>query len=179
MDRERFESLYRAHHDNVLGYVLRRTRPEIADDVVAETFVVAWRRRDTAPAEEPLPWLLGIARRVLANERRAVRRRDAFLGRHAPELVGRAGERPSDPTARSVLQALKQLGERERELLLLVAWEGLTPSQAARVLGETPVTCRVRLHRARRQLARILAERGEEEAATGHAAPLAARQEHG
>jgi RNA polymerase sigma factor (sigma-70 family) len=181
LDETRFEELYRAHYDSVLGYVLRRAAPEIADDVVAETFVVAWRRRAIVP-KEPLPWLLGIARRVLATERRTTRRREAFLGRHAADLLAQPVSEP-DATiaARDVLRALKDLRDRDRELLLLVAWEGLTPSGAAEVLGESALVCRVRLHRARRQLARRLAQSNIDDAqllTSNHAARLRPRQEH-
>jgi RNA polymerase sigma-70 factor, ECF subfamily len=183
IDEERFESLYRAHYDAVLGYVLRRARAEIADDVVAETFTVAWRRRAVAP-DDPLPWLLGIARRVLANEQRGARRRDAFLLRRAPDLVGPATtELTIGRAAKDILQALQRLRPRDRELLLLVAWEGLAPTQAARVLGESPLTCRVRLHRARRRLASVLMELGqldgdEQDSSAAHP-QLTPRQEHG
>jgi RNA polymerase sigma-70 factor (ECF subfamily) len=156
MDEERFESLYRAHYDNVLGYVLRRASADIADDIVTETFVVVWRRRAVMP-EDPLPWFLGIARRVLANERRTVQRQNAFLDRYAADLVGPITVEPAtQPGAGDILAAFKRLRESDREVLLLVAWEGLTPSEAARVMGESPLTYRVRLHRARRQFARLL-----------------------
>jgi RNA polymerase sigma-70 factor, ECF subfamily len=181
MEEERFESLYRAHYDNVLAYVLRRASADIGDDIVTETFVVAWRRRAVMP-EEPLPWFLGIARRVLANERRATQRRDAFLDRHAADLVGPITVEPTtEPGAGDILAAFKRLRESDRELLLLIAWEGLTPGEAARVMGESPLTCRVRLHRARRQFARRLTEVGQVDDAgqkfTTPRLPLNPRQE--
>ena len=72
MDEERqarFEGLFRSEADLVRAYALRRADPTVADDVVAETFLVAWRRLDDVP-EAPRSWLLGVARRVLANRRR-------------------------------------------------------------------------------------------------------------
>ncbi len=73
MSRVQFEQLYRQHAGAVLAYARRRTTQEAADDAVAEVFLIAWRRVDDVPAE-PLPWLLGVARRVLANQRRGERR---------------------------------------------------------------------------------------------------------
>jgi RNA polymerase sigma-70 factor, ECF subfamily len=72
-DQEEFEALYRANVRSVLGYVLTRTSREDAQDVVSNTFSVAWRRFDAVP-EDPLPWLIGVARRVLADRRSEVRR---------------------------------------------------------------------------------------------------------
>jgi RNA polymerase sigma-70 factor (ECF subfamily) len=139
----------------VLAYCLRR-RPETAEDALAETFAVAWRRRDAIP-QEPLPWLYGVARRVLANQRRSARRQTAVADRLAAEP--QTERREVEP----ILAALARLRPADRELLLLVAWEGLTPAQAARTLGTSAAACRVRLFRARRRLERLMA--GEEPAA--------------
>jgi RNA polymerase sigma-70 factor (ECF subfamily) len=130
----------------VSAYVLRRTTPAEAEDVVAETFLVAWRRLDELP-DEPRPWLLGIARRVLANQRRATGRRHALV-----ERVAGVPESEQEPPARpAVLEALAGLSETDRELLLLVAWDGLSVSEAAIALGCTRTAAKVRLHRARRR----------------------------
>ena len=150
-----FDELYREHAGHVLAYCLRRG-PDTAEDALAETFAVAWRRRDAIP-EEPLPWLYGVARRVLANQRRSARRQGAVADRLAAE------PRPEGREAEPVLAALAQLRPADRELLLLVAWEGLTHAQVAQALGTTTAACRVRLFRARRRLERLLA--GEEPAA--------------
>jgi RNA polymerase sigma-70 factor, ECF subfamily len=138
-----------------------------ADDVVSEVFVLAWRRLDQAPSDE-LPWLLGIARGVLANERRGVARRLALRDRlrasavtgteHAPDSFG--GESP-------VLPALGSLSRRDQELLLLVAWDGLDRAQAAAVLGIGTAAFSVRLHRARRRLERALAVQNASERRAG------------
>jgi RNA polymerase sigma-70 factor, ECF subfamily len=151
---ERFDSIYRAHHRAVLGYALRRADPETAADVVSDTFLVAWRRLEAVP-DDAFPWLLGVARRTLANQRRAARRGDA-LGRRL-----RASQPPTVADQRTtvddtVLRALGSLSMADREVLSLVAWEGLTARQAATVLGVTAVAARVRLHRARRRLAAAL-----------------------
>ncbi len=149
MGPDEFEALYREHAGRVLAYCMRRTS-EGADDALAETFAVAWRRRDAIP-REPLPWLYGVARRVLANQRRSARRQSAAAARLAAEP--RAETRDAQP----VLAALAALRPADRELLMLVAWEGLSPAEAARALGTTAATCRVRLFRARRRLERLVA----------------------
>lgn len=158
--RTRFESLYRAHAAAVTTYVRRRSAADGADDLVAEVFLVAWRRLDTVP-EDPLPWLLGVARRVLANRRRAASRDAALLERitFQPESAASA-ELGRSESARAIVRALSVLREPDREVLLLVAWEGLSPGQAARVLGLRPNTFAARLSRARRRFARTLAAEG-------------------
>lgn len=149
---DRFEALYAEHYGHVLGYVLRRAPAAVAADVVADVFLVAWRRLEQVP-DEPLPWLLGVARRTLANERRSGRRRAALV--HALE-ERRVGSCDGGEVER-LAAAFERIGENDRELLLLIAWEGLTAREAGVVLGVSHAACRVRLHRARRRLARELA----------------------
>lgn len=157
---QRFARLYREHAREIFRYALRRCPDrEDAADVVAETFLIAWRRLADVPAgEESRLWLFGTARRVLANQRRGERRRSRLAEQLRAELrserPAEAGENPSE-----VLEALAALGEDDRELLMLVGWEELTPAQAARVLGITSLAARSRLHRARRRLRERLAER--------------------
>ncbi len=152
-----FEQLYRDHADRVHAYALRRTSPGAADDVVAEVFLVAWRRLRRVP-DEPLPWLLGVARKVLANRRRS-ESRAAALNERLADPGSRAYALPVSPEVDDRLQrALAALGERDRELLLLIAWEGLRVNEAAQALGMRSNTLSVRLHRARQRLARVLAE---------------------
>jgi RNA polymerase sigma factor (sigma-70 family) len=145
--RARFEQIFDANYRAVSAYALRRASRAEAEDAVAETFLVAWRRLDEVPVNAK-PWLLGVARRVLANQRRAARRRQALNERLAHE--------PQSPVeahrAAPVLEALARLGDSDRELLLLIAWDGLSTKEAARALGCTQVALRVRLHRARRRL---------------------------
>jgi RNA polymerase sigma-70 factor (ECF subfamily) len=148
----RFEQLYRSAGPSVLAYALRRTDPETAEEVVADTFLVVWRRLDELPSD-PLPWLYGVARKVVANQRRAAIRRDRLVARAASDVRGDPA-----PLDGEVLAALARLPEPDRELLMLVAWEGLAPSEAARVLGCSANACRIRLHRARRRLDRTLAD---------------------
>jgi RNA polymerase sigma factor (sigma-70 family) len=163
-----FEELYALHAGAVRGYAMRRCDPETADDVVADVFLVAWRRREELP-EEPLPWLLGTARHVLANHARGHSRRVRLLDRLAAEP--RAPSTPA-PTGGKLWAALASLSERDRELLLLMAWEGLEPQHAAQVLGVRPNTLAVRFHRARRRLSNALealeAEEGSERASLAY-----------
>lgn len=133
------------------GYALRRTDPATADDVVSDVFVVACRRLPDVP-DDALPWLLGCARRVLANQRRGERRQRALSERLTGGETAAAPESPD----RGLAAALATLSEADREVLMLVAWEGLEPERAARVLGCSRGALAVRLHRARRRLARAL-----------------------
>lgn len=153
--RDRFERLFNDHHTNVRAYVRRRSDAAMVDDVVAETFLVAWRRLDAVPPEAG-PWLFGVARRVLSTQRRAERRRSALLDRLSvtapPAALSPDGLGEDDALRR----ALARLSERDREALLLVAWEDLSIAEAAAAMGVAPVTMRVRLHRARRRLAAAL-----------------------
>lgn len=155
----RFADLYRENAREVLGYALRRSvDPDEAADVVAETFLVAWRRLAEVPPDDAARlWLYGTARRVLANHDRGARRRDRLTERLRGELCR---ELPTAlPQEESVfLQALAELKDTDRELLMLIGWEELTPTQAAEVLGISPFAARTRLHRARRRLRGRLAE---------------------
>jgi RNA polymerase sigma factor (sigma-70 family) len=155
-DRAAFEALFRTYVGAVHAYALRRSDATTADEVVADTFLVCWRRFDRVP-EDVLPWLYAVARRCLANRLRAGRRE---LARTAPEAVmafdSTADTYEQRARARDVLAALAELPAKEREALQLCAWEGLTPLQAARVAGCSPSAFRVRLHRARRRLVAAL-----------------------
>jgi RNA polymerase sigma-70 factor (ECF subfamily) len=150
--RDRFEALYRDHARAVLAYALRRTSRADAQDVAADTFLVAWRRIDDVP-RDALPWLLGTARKLLANERRATHRRAALSERIAREAAAIAVAVDAPP----ILEALARLDEADREVLCLRAWDGLDAVAAGRVLGCTPLAYRLRLHRARRRLRTELA----------------------
>lgn len=155
--RRRFEEIYAACHDPVLGYVLRRTaNGEDAADVLAETFLTAWRRLDDVPGgDEARPWLYGVARRVLANHHRGERRRTALGDRLRAELAEVAPP-VQDGDLAVLAEAFHELPEHERELLSLVSWEGLDTGQIATVLGCSRNAVRVRLHRARRRFATAL-----------------------
>lgn len=155
---KRFERLFERHHATVAAYVRRRARAELVEDVVGETFLIAWRSLDRVDGD-PLPWLYGVARRVLANHLRREYHRSSLAARlaherdDAPPMV--LGTEVSEP----MRTALLELGEHEREAVLLVAWEGLKPKQAAAVAGCSSATFRARLYRARRHLQRVLSVR--------------------
>jgi RNA polymerase sigma-70 factor (ECF subfamily) len=131
-----------------------------AADILAETFLIAWRRLDDVPAGDGArPWLYGVARRVLANHRRGERRRGALGDRLRAELgtAVRPDEGREMPGA--IAEAFRGLSEDDRELLSLVGWEGLDAGQIATVLGCSRNAVRIRLHRARKRFARALADR--------------------
>lgn len=148
----RLEGLVRDCHQAVLAYVRRRVRHEVVDDIVAETFLTAWRRLDDVPAE-PLPWLLGVARNVIRTQHRSARRRESLGERLRSQPRDEGLPEPSwqEPERSPVLAALARLSERDREALTLIAWDGLSPCEAAAVLGVSPASFHVRLHRARRR----------------------------
>jgi RNA polymerase sigma factor (sigma-70 family) len=153
---DRFEELFRANYAAVRGYALRRAPADVAQDVVAETFLVAWRRLEDVP-DDALPWLYGVARRVLANERRSADRRTALEQRVASStLTGASDAADRLGDAELMRAALAGLSENHREALMLVAWHGLTGARAARAAGCSAATFAVRLHRARAKLAEQL-----------------------
>jgi RNA polymerase sigma factor (sigma-70 family) len=157
--RARFRAVYDTNYHRVLGYALRRAASrEDAEDAVAETFLTAWRRLEEMPhGSDARPWLYGVARNALANQRRSERRRGRLTGRLSTEPSSPARDRAdaSDELA-SVAAAFARLGEEDRELLALAAWEELDPGEIAMVLGCSRNAARIRLHRARRRLARQL-----------------------
>lgn len=157
----RFEALYRTYADRVHAYALRRTTASAADDVVAEVFLVVWRRLHRVP-DEPLPWLLGVARKVVANRRRSDSRAAALHERLTDPGYGPDALAVSPEVDDRVQRALARLSDGDRELVLLIAWEGLRVNEAAEVLGLRTNTVAVRLHRARQRLARALAEENVE-----------------
>lgn len=165
--QQRFERLFADHYEAVLGYALRRAVRELAEEVAAETFVVAWRRFEDVP-REPRPWLFGVARRVLSDQRRGERRRASLQAR----LAAQPAPNPGSSGSVGVLAALARQREQDRELLLLVAWEGLEPAEAARALGLSRIAVRVRLHRARKRLAADLDAESEQALASPRAVDL-------
>ena len=166
--RERLELLFERHYAAVLAFALRRGPGSVAEDVASETFVVAWRRMEDIPMDA-LPWLYGVARRVLANQRRGDVRRQRLEGRlqagfEAAVVIAGAAD------GRELLEAIARLPEREREALMLVAWEGLSSAQAAVAAGCTRVALRARLYRARRRLAGWLPDISDAAPAVGQRA---------
>lgn len=172
---QRFARLYRDNARRILGYALRRCLdPEDAADVVAETFLAAWRRLSEVPlGEEGRLWLYGTARLVVANQCRGERRRNRLNEHLRAELSRQVPVETTEDPKGALVEALTTLEEPDRELLMLVGWEELTPAQAAQVLGVSPLAARSRLHRARRRLRARLAEKG---AGDVHGAELEAKE---
>lgn len=152
--------LYERYAAHIAAYALRRTASADAGDVVAETFLIAWRKRDQIP-EEPmsLPWLYGVARRVVANNARSHRRRTRLHAR----LTSHSHRAQAPSTYVEVAEgfervgaALRKLSADDAEVLRLTAWEDLSPTEIASVLGLEPAAVRQRLHRARKRLRKHL-----------------------
>lgn len=157
----RFETVAAAVYEPLQRYLGRRAAPADAADVLSETLSTLWRRLESVPADDPLPWCYGVARRCLANHRRGGRRRrqlDARLqvvDRTAPRGDGdpqRAVE-ASDP---DLARAIDRLSQSERDIVHLWAWERLEPREIAVVLDVTPNAVSVALARAKRKLAELL-----------------------
>ncbi len=157
MDDElaRVERLYARHAAAVMAYALRRTDHASAEEVVGEVFLVAWRRRN-AIGDDERAWLLAAARRVLSNTRRSQSRQVALQQRIATEPTAEGTDAAQQDWP--VLRALSRLSERDREAILLIAWDELDAARAAVVLGIGPRTFEARLYRARRRLATQLTQ---------------------
>ena len=166
-ERERFSALYVEHYAAVLRYAARRVGAEAARDIAAETFMTAWRRLNQVPPAQPLPWLYATARNCLANELRRKDYRDRLESRiraeatrgpqaASPELSERLADRLA------VLAALATLQEKDQEALRLIEWEQLDTAAGAAALGCSTGAFKVRLHRARRRLARALDQQAAE-----------------
>lgn len=153
-DAARFTLLWDTYARRVFAYACRHVDHHSAQEVVSETFLVAWRRLHEVP-EQPLPWLLVVARNTMSNGRRAARRRDALTGELShierfSELVDGADVAATDRA--DLLSALASLSDIDREALLMSAWDGLSAAEAAVIAGCSTAAMRVRLFRARRRL---------------------------
>lgn len=152
---QQFVALYRESYERVLAYLRRRVDEETARDVAAATFLTAWRRRSEALAGG-LPWLYVAARLTLGNALRAEERRNRLEARMI-DAARVANDSASIPEHRAgVAEALIELSEADRELVLLTAWEGLSVAQAADVLGIGAAAASKRLQRTRLRLAQQL-----------------------
>ena len=150
-----FRALYADAYEPVLRFARRRTGPEEADDVVAETFLVAWRRLDEVPRppRESLPWLIAVARNCLRTAHRTGRRQEAVAVRIGRDTTSAASDSLPDVPGRVDLErAWSRLTDAEQEVLALTLWEDLTSPEASRVLGISGAAYRMRLSRARRSL---------------------------
>jgi RNA polymerase sigma factor (sigma-70 family) len=154
-DRRSSEGRFRgvfSHLGSVAAYARRRGSPD-ADAIAAETMTIAWRRLADVPRDDPRPWLYATARNLMHAEwRRSAHQTDLADGVRGPESPAHEPFE-LDPELGKALAGLAQV---DKELLLLIAWEDLTPSQAARSLGISSVACRVRLSRARKHLTAAL-----------------------
>lgn len=153
------EALFAAHYEAVMRYTRRRTN-QLADaeEAVAQTFVVAWQRLEDMPAPDGrLPWLYGVARRVLLNERRGAMRRVRL---HERMRTASTGPNPRQSALPRVLDAIAHLSDADREILRLVAWEDLSHAEIATVFGTSPNAVAIRIHRARARLDRQLPATG-------------------
>ncbi|MDP8929813.1 MAG: sigma-70 family RNA polymerase sigma factor [Actinomycetota bacterium] len=172
--QDRFRRIYDSNYERILGYALRRTDTfDDAHDVVSETFLVAWRRLDEVPhGERARLWLYGTARRVLANQYRGRRRQRRLTDQLLTEphrLAGSTDESVAASEAEQIGAAFSRLADHDRELLLLVGWEGLSSDELAQTLGCSRATVRVRLHRARKRFAKELEKQGVKRSkSTGH-----------
>ena len=154
--RDRFEEIADAVVEPVRRFLARRTDPATADDVLADTLLVCWRRIDEVP-DPPLPWVYAVARGCLANAERSARRQRRVAGRVAtvdPPAEQQPGPDGLDdaPLADAVGEALAALPAKDAELLRLWAWEELSPAEIAVVLDISPNAASIRLHRAREKL---------------------------
>lgn len=156
--RELLDGWFRAYANRVLAYLLHRTDPQTAQDVLQEVFVTAFRKAEQVP-QPPLGWLFGTARRLLANKHRGHRRHDQLIARLLDDA-----SKEADPDLAEVkeafLQTLATLSPGDREVLTLTGWYDLTPREAAEALGTSAATYAVRLHRARKRLAAALDQAG-------------------
>ena len=152
---DRFQEIYDATYPRIMAYTHRRARDrEDALDAVSETFTVVWRRLDDVPADErAVPWVYGVARRVLANQYRSLGRRAQLVHRVRDDLSSERADLSFD-AVHTALDALKDV---DREILTLSAWDDLDNGEIAEVLGTSPKNVAVRLHRARKRLGRQLA----------------------
>lgn len=146
--RQSFTALVEQVHDPLQRYLLRRTDPATAQDVLGDVLLVMWRRLAEIPAESPLAWCYGVAHRCLANQRRGQRRQLALVRRVAAERPAPVAD-DLDP---ALAEALAALSADDRDLLRLWAWEDLAPADIAVVLAITPNAVSIRLHRAKKRL---------------------------
>ena len=152
-----FAALYNAHLAAIVNYAARRTSDPDAVDVVAETFAIAWLRLDELPVDNALPWLYGVARRVLANQRRGNLRRHSLHTKLCAEWLPRTSEIVERPEHAPLFTALESLADDDREILLLAGVEELRPIEIATVLNVSAEVVRNRLSRARTRLRTALA----------------------
>lgn len=149
-----FRELFEATYDDLVRFVERRAHAVLAEDVVAEVFMIAWRRLDDVPTElsQARAWLFTVAYQTLRNSSRSDRRQEAVALRLAQQPPRRDAEADDTASRIDLFRAWQKLSPRERECLALVAWDGLGQAEAAQVLGISTSAFSVRVLRARRRL---------------------------
>ena len=153
--RERFEAVVDVVYEPLQRYFGRRTQSADVSDLLNDALLVIWRRLDDVPADDPLPWSYGVAKRCLANHRRAAQRRLRLVGRiteRTPRHVTDPGAPVGEIDHPELEAALRELDQPERELIRLWAWEQLEPREIAVVLDTTPNAVSLRLTRAKQKL---------------------------
>jgi RNA polymerase sigma-70 factor (ECF subfamily) len=172
--RQRFEAVYASARDPLVRYLARRAAPDAVEDLFADAMVVAWRRVEAVPLGAEIPWMLGVARKVLANHRRAAGRFGRLLeglARVEPRRrdLGAAPDAVGDP---ELAAALASISAADAEILRLAAWDELSPREIAAVLEISANAASVRLHRARRrlraELGRAASSAGKDREVDGH-----------
>lgn len=170
--RRRFEDLFDAHFAELTRFATRRVGTDAAGDIVAGTFLIAWRRFAELPADHARAWLYATARQVIANELRGRTRRDRLTAKAASggdrRVEDHAGQIADQLRVRAVLA---QLSEADQEVLRLIEWEGLDVAEAAMVLRCTRTALKVRLHRARRRFAQRLQATEERDPSAARRSP--------
>lgn len=159
-DEERFTAIFEIYFRRIDAYVRRRVPLSAAPDIVAETFLAAWRHLNRLN-DQPLPWLYRAAALEIAHRRRSVERDEQLWQQAAASPWSFIEQDPAELVAGHDrwAAAFSILSEADREVLRLVAWEDLEPTEAAKTLGCTVTAFRVRLHRARRRLTALAATR--------------------
>jgi len=158
LEREkRFLAAHTGSHDRIYRFFRRRTDGTTAEDLCAEVFRIAWEKSGQ-DAELPVLVIFGIAKNVLRNHDRSLSRSAGLIGALRSERI------PATPTEESAVRdAIDNLGPKEREVLLLTYWDGLTAVEVSHLLNTTATAVRMRLHRARKELGRILQEQSVSE----------------
>lgn len=172
---QRFEALAAEVYEPIQRYVRRRVHPDAIDDVVAETMLTLWRRLNEVPANARLPWAYGVARRHVANHRRAGRRHLRLVQRMESEP--RPAPEAEHPFDAELHAGVSELADADRELLRLWAWEQLEPAEIATVLGLTTNAVSIRLHRAKKKLGENLEIARKNGAVSGHSHPESSKEE--
>lgn len=159
-NKQRIEECFNTHYSSILSYFVRRC-PNVTDaeDATTAVFTVAWRKIHKLPDEpDTRLWLFGVARRVLADQRRSATRRERLTARITAEQLPQSAPDYVASTVETlaIRTAFQSLSDSDRDLLALVAWEGLSPAEIAEVLNTPAPVISARLYRARRRLAKRL-----------------------